>query len=345
MKKKWIRNIFLLFLTVFFLYFFFKSVDWKEVSSYLININIIFFVLIIVTVPVQYIVRVIRWQYLLKQEKEKVSFYNRFAAISVGFAVSQFIPGRLGELVRPLYLAQKEEMKKGFVLGTIVVERIFDIFSMCFLLGLFLIVKPFNFASVEAEKDIYSNLSYWGIGGFVFALFILIFSLCLYFFKDKTLYLFSYIFKLFPEKYSKKILALMDDFIKGLKFFHSWSNFLIYVILSLLGWLWIIFYYWLFFLAFNISVPYFFLFPYVFLLMIGAAIPTPGMIGGYDVASKFGLTTFFKIDVNLAIGMTIVVHAVQVAVICLIGYIVLWKEGLSLFKLKKYRDIADDIHK
>ena len=90
---------------------------------------------------------------------------------------------------------------------------------------------------------------------------------------------------------------------------------------------------------------YFFLFPYVFLLMIGAAIPTPEMIGGYDYFSKFGLTTFFKMDANLAVGITMMVHAVQVAVICLIGYIVLWKEGLSLFKLKKYREIEGDIHK
>ena len=33
--------------------------------------------------------------------------------------------------------------------------------------------------------------------------------------------------------------------------------------------------------------------------------------------------------------MTVVMHVVQIVVTCLIGYVILWKEGLSLFQLKK----------
>jgi len=33
--------------------------------------------------------------------------------------------------------------------------------------------------------------------------------------------------------------------------------------------------------------------------------------------------------------MTILVHAVQIVVTCLLGYAILWKEGISLFQLKK----------
>jgi hypothetical protein len=59
------------------------------------------------------------------------------------------------------------------------------------------------------------------------------------------------------------------------------------------------------------------------------------MVGGFHSFSKFGLTSLFNIDINLAVAMTIVVHAVQLVVTCLVGYAILWKEGISLFQLKK----------
>ena len=105
--------------------------------------------------------------------------------------------------------------------------------------------------------------------------------------------------------------------------------------LSFVVWIGIIFFYWIFFLAYNLSVPFYILFPYVFFTMVGASIPTPGMVGGFHYFSKLGLTSFFNIGTNLAVGMTIVIHAVQLMVTCLIGYVILWKEGISLFQLRK----------
>ena len=59
------------------------------------------------------------------------------------------------------------------------------------------------------------------------------------------------------------------------------------------------------------------------------------MVGGFDYFSKLAMTSLYRLDANLAVGMTIVMHAVQILVTCLIGYAILWKEGLSLFQLKK----------
>jgi len=47
------------------------------------------------------------------------------------------------------------------------------------------------------------------------------------------------------------------------------------------------------------------------------------------------MTSLYHLDANLAVGMTLVIHAIQILVTCLIGYVILWKEGLSLFQLKK----------
>lgn len=341
MKKNILRFGIISFLTVVFLYFFFRSVDWKEVLGYLTDVNLKFFVLIVVLVPLHLITRALRWELLLKHEKKGASLYNRFAANAVGFTVTLIFPGRLGELVKPIYLAQKEGMRKGFVLGTVVVERIFDIFTMCFLLGLFILSKPLYSSFFHIDDDAYSNLYLWGIVGVAFASTMLLIALSLYFFREKTLRVVSFILRPFPVKISQRVLRVFHEFIEGLKFFHSIGNFFAYIVLSFVVWLGIIFYYWIFFFTYNISVPYFFLFPYVFLTMVGASIPTPGMVGGFHYFSKLGLTSIFHIGANRAVGMTIVVHAVQLVVTCLIGYAILWKEGISLIQLKKLGEEAE----
>jgi uncharacterized protein (TIRG00374 family) len=337
MKKNTIRAIILFALTFVFLFFFFRSVEWNEVLSYLDDIDLKLFILLLVLVPLNFVFRAIRWQCLLKHEKKGVSFYNRFAGNAVGFAVTFLFPARLGELVKPLYLAQKEGLKKGFVIGTVVVERMFDLFNMCFLLGVFFVSRPLytSIFNLEIEQEAYSNLALWGIIGMAIAIIILFVSLSLYFFKEKTLKLISFFLKPLSQKWRDMIMNLIDEFIEGLKFFHSWGDVFVYIFWSLVVWINIAIFYWIWLVAFDVRVPVFYIFPFVFLTMIGASIPTPGMVGGFDYFSKYGLTTLYAVEPNLAVGMTLVVHAIQLAVTYVVGYGILWKEGISLVQIKK----------
>jgi uncharacterized protein (TIRG00374 family) len=335
MKKTWFRLGIIFLLTAIFLFFFFKSVDWNDVLSNLTNVNLKYFILVILLAPSNLLTRAIRWQYLIKYEKKGVSLYNRFAANAVGFTINFIFPGRLGELVKPLYLAQKEGIKKGFMIGTVVVERIFDIITCSMLLGLYLVSRPLFPSYYNAEPDAYSFLSLWGIFGISIATFLLLLILAIYFFKQKALLVFTFILKPFSKKISERILKILEEFIEGLKFFHSVGNLFVYILLSVVVWLGITFFYWIFLLAYNIDVPFFSTFPFVFLTGIGASIPTPGMVGGFHYFSKLGLKSFLNIESNLAVSLSIVMHAVQLVVTCLIGYAILSKEGISLLQIKK----------
>ncbi len=337
MKKNHIRAIVLFALTFVFLFFFFRSVEWNEVLGYLNDIDLKLFIVLLLLVPLNFVTRAIRWKFLLKHEKKGVSFYNRFAGNAVGFAVTFLFPGRLGELVKPLYLAQKEDLKKGFVIGTVVVERMFDLFSMCFLLGVFFVFRPLytSIFNIEIEKEAYSSLALWGIIGMAIAITLLIVTLCLYFFKEKTLKVIAFFLKPLSQKWRDLIMGLIDELIEGLKFFHSVGDVFVYIIWSLVVWNGIIFFYWIWLIAYDIRVPFFYVFPYVFLTMVGASIPTPGMVGGFHYLSKYGLTSLYGVEANLAVGMTLVVHAIQLAVTYVVGYGILWKEGISLLQIKK----------
>ncbi len=341
MKKNWFRLGLITALTGVFLIFFFRSVDWAEVVRYLRGVNVPFFVLSLVLVPFHLVTRSLRWDYLIKHEKAGVPFSSFFAANSIGFTVNFIFPGRLGELVRPLFLAQKERIKKGFCFGTIVVERTFDTFTMCFFLGVFLLARPLFSSRFQAGAEGAASLKLWGIVGLALTFLLLAVILSLYFFREKALSFITRLLKPFPEKIAHRVLTISEEFILGLKFFHSISSLLMYALFSGVVWLGIIFYYWIFFMAFGINLPYFLLVPYVFLTMVGASIPTPGMVGGFHYFSRLGMTSLYGVDPNLAVGVTILVHAVQVVVTSLIGYAILWKEGMSLFQLKRLGEKAE----
>jgi len=346
MKKTWIRLALIFLLTAVFLFFFFRRVDWKEVLRYLTDANIAILVLVFLLTPLHLLMRAFRWKYLLIHEKRDVRLFNLFAGNAIGFTVTFLLPGRLGEIVKPLYVARKENVRPGFALGTVVVERIFDVFAMCFLLGVFILARPLYGSTFKVQSGAYSKLYLWGIIGAVFASVLLGLSLLFFFYKEKALDLTARILKPLSQKFAHKVLNLLREFIDGLKFFHSLGNVLIYIGLSLAVWLGITFYYWVFFLAYHVAIPYFYLIPYIFLAMVGASIPTPGMVGGFHAFSLLGLTLFFPQffppeDPSRGQGLTIAVHAIQLVVTCLLGYVILWKEGLTLIQLKKLKETIE----
>jgi uncharacterized protein (TIRG00374 family) len=334
-KKHLIRLGIILALTVVFMYFFIQSVPWRDALGYLTDINVPFFALSVLLVPLHLFTRGYRWKYLLVHEKPDVRVYNLFAANAVGFTVNLIFPGRLGELVKPLYLARKENLRKGFCLGTVVVERTFDMFTMCALLGMFMAARPLFVKVLPVDREAAAGLTKWGILGTAFASILLLVTLALYFFRDPTLRVIRTVLRPLPARWSAKILELICEFIEGLRFFRSPGAMLMYTLWSFIVWLGIVFYYWIFFLAYKQHMPFFFMIPYCFLVMVGASIPTPGMVGGYHYFSQLGMTSILRVNPGLAGAMTIVVHAIQLVVTCLVGYAILWKDGLSLFQLKK----------
>jgi uncharacterized protein (TIRG00374 family) len=336
-RKHWIRISLVLGLTAVLLFLFIRGVDWSEAFGYLKSVRWGVFGLVLLLTPLHMVTRAFRWKYLMVQEKQDVGLYNMFAANAVGFTVTYLFPGRIGELIKPLYLARKENCRPGFAIGTVVVERIFDVFTMCSLLGIFLLARPLYASIFNIQTDSMKDLTLFGILGAVFATILLVVCLGFYFFRDQALRIAGAVLgiRIIPERFRVKILELLHEFIDGLKFFHSTGNLLMYILLSFVVWLGIIFYYWVFFLAFGIRINFFFLIPYIFLTAVGASIPTPGMVGGYHWFSQKGLTGLFGMDPNLAGGLTVVMHAVQFVGTCLVGFLVLWKEGLSLFQLKR----------
>ncbi len=335
MKKHALKIAAAVVLSGLFLFLFFRRVDWAEVLRSLTEVNPFLFALSIPLGAAHFLTRALRWKFLLAPEKAGIRYGHLVAANAIGFTVNVLFPGRVGEVVKPLYVARKEKIRPGYAVGTIVVERVFDMFTMCCLLALFLLAHPLYADRLPLSAEAYNSLAFWGKVGAAFSVGILAVIMALYFFREKAVAFTARLLRRAPDKLTHKILTLLREFMAGLRCFRSIGSLGVLFLLSLFVWLGIVVYYWVFILAYRVPAPFVLVIPYVFLTGVGASIPTPGMVGGYEFFSKLGLMLLFGLDDSRAIALTLVSHASQVVVTCLIGYAILAKEGLSLFQLRR----------
>ena len=335
MKSNVVKIALAVALSLVLLWFFGRSGDWREVPAQIADVNVPLFLLVIPLAALHFVTRAARWHVLVAGEKINVRFRNLVSATVIGFTVTSVFPGRLGEIVRPLYLARKEGLRKGFTIGTVVVERIFDMFTNCLLLGLFLLARPLFAGSWPVGVEAGKHLKLWGTIGVALGAGILALTLLLYFFREQVSRVVGFLLKPLPEKARQTGLRVFGEFVKGLTFFRTGGQLGLYAVLSLVVWLAIVLFYWVFFLAYRVHLPYFMVIPYVFLTAVGASIPTPGMVGGFHYFSKLGMVLLFHLGAGRAAGLTVVAHALQIAVTCVLGYAILAREGLTLLQLKR----------
>ncbi len=89
-----------------------------------------------------YWLRAARWGEILSPEA-KVGQGRLFSTTMVGFLAINTLPARLGELVRAYALARSERIKAGTVLGSVVIERIFDLAALAGFWALSLLFAPY----------------------------------------------------------------------------------------------------------------------------------------------------------------------------------------------------------
>jgi uncharacterized protein (TIRG00374 family) len=89
-----------------------------------------------------YHIRAMRWGEILAPEV-RVPRPRLFAATMVGFLAINTLPARLGEFVRAFVLARTERIRTATVLGSVVIERIFDLAGLGSFWALSLLFAPY----------------------------------------------------------------------------------------------------------------------------------------------------------------------------------------------------------
>jgi len=316
-------------ISAFFLFLLFRSIDGPRLLEALREMDARYMVPAVAATLFSYYLRAWRWKLLLEVEKN-TSMRNLFPATIIGYMANNLLPARIGELVRVYVLGEREGIDKGTVFASLVLDRLFDGFSvLCILLAtLFTLHLPGDEGGVRAALvtgGYVTVAAYLAILGFLILL------------KKRTvatLHLAGKLLKPFPTRFTEKVIPLLGSFIGGIRLSPRPANLFGLVISSALIWAFAIWPIDLALRSFGIALPLTASLFIMVLLVVAVMVPaSPGYIGTYHYACFKALTTF-GVPGEQALGVALVIHAVNFFPITFLGLYYLARDRMSLSGLK-----------
>jgi glycosyltransferase 2 family protein len=332
--KFW-KPLLLALVTLLLLFLFFRNVNLQATLAAMRSVPLWFPLLYGLSLVPQHALRAWRWGFLLRPHKEGIRFRSLFSATVIGFMISYLLPGRLGEVVRPVLLAEREGLSKGTTMGTVVVERLFDVLAvfLLFLAALTVFPLPPTAPLRTMRRLVLIALP------LILAFFAMLAALN----GKRGLVLVERFStgagRLLPARWRERGTELLHRFIGGMHLGLGWRRLSWVLCLSLAMWLYAVPFFWILMKGFPdpalqaVSLPG--TFAYFGILFVSAAVPTPGMAGSFDVASRYGLTVLFGVGEGPAVAYTLLVHFLIVLVPVMLGLWALAREGLTLAGLRR----------
>ena len=309
---------------------FLRNTDLRQVGAEMARARLDLVVAALVVTGLTYVLRALRWQYLLVPIG-RVRLSAALRATVIGFAATALLPARAGELLRPYLLARKEGLSATATFATVIVERLLDTITVVLLFTSYLLVFDTGVGSADA-----TTFGQVKLGGAAAAVVCLVALVLLFFLAGHpgTLdRLTRGLARMLPTRFAERAGRLVHTFAEGLTIVRQPGRLLTAIGLSLPLWLSIALGIWLVTRAFHIEMPFTGSFLIVALLVVGVAVPTPGAVGGFHYFYRLGATAFFAASNDRAVGAALVLHAVSFVPVAIAGLILLAQEGVSLSRL------------
>src|ERR1051326_2650910 len=222
---------------------------------------------------------------MAKVPRRQVPFKPLLGTLAISYMASTFLPLRAGELVRAVFLGQRQRIPIPGIVGTILVEKLFDFLAIGVILAVLLFADASQLPSAAVAAGTFITISI--LVGFAFVVALAIW-------REPTLTLVGLIERYFPFGLGAR-LHLRDaalHFAEGtdsLRVGRLWALLLAWTLIT-----------WLFsigstlagMLSLNVPANMAAVLFVVVLTSTGQAVPSsPGYVGVYHAAATFALTT------------------------------------------------------
>ena len=326
-----LRAALVLVLTVGLLAYFVRGVDGGAVWAETRHANGWLIAAAVVVTLLTYILRAVRWQYLLAPIGA-TRFGTAFQTTVIGFAVSFLIP-RSGEVLRPYLLAKREHLPPTAAFATIILERLLDLITVLLLFGVFVIaVDP---ASLSGDPALYTRVKTGGLLAAAASLAGLAVFFALAGHPERLGRLALKIERILPARLARAVARFVETFAQGLAVMRQPGRLVVSLLLSFPLWLSIALGIWVTSRAFHMTFGYLGSFLIMTLLVVGVAMPTPGQVGGFHAAYRIAVVTFLGVPEATAVGAAIVLHAVSFVPVTIVGLAFMARQGLSLGRMRE----------
>jgi uncharacterized protein (TIRG00374 family) len=283
------------------------------------------------------VLRALRWQYLLAPIGQ-AHFNAAFRTTMIGFAASAVLPARAGEVIRPYLLARQEGLSATATFATIIIERVLDAVTCVFLLAAFVLLFDPGMHTTDSRL-------YWlvELGGITVGAGALVVLGGMFVAARDPAAAGRWAYKLehlLPGKFTHKLAAILLKFAEGLAVVRTPKRLALALAWSLPLWLSIGAGIWCVTRAFGIEIPYTASFLLIALLVVGVSVPTPGGVGGFEAAVQIGLTSFYHVANDRAVGAALVLHAVSLLPTVVLGFLFLLQTGLGFGSVRNLANVA-----
>lgn len=309
-------------LAALFVWLFLRQADLGEVRRVLSRADLPLVALAATLTLFTSVQRAWRWQLLLRP-LARVPVWPLIDAIFIGWAVTLVLPGRLGEIARPVYLSRRVGIRATPAIGTVVLERIFDAAAVLTLMALYLTFLPAPPVLDDQGRVAMDAMRSSG----TLALLAVLVGGAVAMFTLRSRVARERIESSIRHWLPGRVAELGVAFLEGLSGLGSPWLVLRIAVSSLVLWCTILLSYVLLLRALDIDLPWYASIPIVVLLVIGVMVPTPGAVGSFHKAAQIGLVSLWNVDNEVAVAWAILSHLAAFGVLGLVGLLVALKEG------------------
>ena len=291
---------------------FLRRADLPQVAGLLRATDLRLVALACLTVAFTSLQRAWRWRYLLSP-LGSYAVRDLWAAILMGWSVSVLLPGRLGEVARPVFLSRRAPIAVSAALGSVVLERLFDVVAILTLLAGYLLLAPAPTALSADGVATMAALRFAGMG----LLAILAAGGLVAIAAARNAAMRRRVAAALERLLPAKAARVLVSFLTGMSGLRSRTAVAQLLLSSVALWATVVFTYVLLFVAVGIAVPWY-----------GAVVPTPAGVGAFHKVAQLGLVGLFGVDNDAAVAYAIISHAVVFLPLAAVGLVLLARGGL-----------------
>ena len=281
-----------------------------------------------------------RWQCLL-EPLGRTSFGSAFRATAVGFAASTVLPARAGEFIRPYFLArQSRSMSATGAFATVILERLLDVITVLGFLAAYVFFFGSHLDTIDPVHLTYLKVGAGGSGAAAMVAVVVLFLLAGD--PERLGRAMERLARILPSTLAGLLARVAEKFARGLGAIRRPGRLVVATLWSIPLWLSIAAGIWTAAVAFDLPVSFTGSFLIIALLAIGVTVPTPGAVGGFHFAFRYGATTYFGADDDAAVGAAIVLHLLSIVPPLALGLLFAAQEGLNVAGMRRLADEAGE---
>ena len=297
-----------------------RGVNLDEVLQQLRQVHLVWLIPVLASILIRFWLTAVRWQLLLRPTK-RIGIHRLFAITLIGFMANNVLPARLGEFVRAYALGRSEALPASLPFATIVIERIFDGFTLLvFLVGGLSFLRP-------------TRTLLWA-AGLTCGLYLVVLASLLAIRTGHGLGLLTAVLDRLPERVGTSARRLLESFRAGLDVFGDPSAIVGTAMLSIVIWVVNALGVEAMFRAFSLDLPVYACFLVLGVIAVAVALPSaPGYIGPFQAATVQGLA-LLGVARETALSLSIVYHLCNYIPITIAGLAYLSALNLTLGELR-----------